>query len=639
MNKKFIAIAAAVILAAVAFFTFQYRPSKRFANHVTKARLFAREKNYVLAHKEYEEAYALHGGYTEWVSMEVLNLEVEWALKEKKMDKALEYTKAYVKANPKDLEARRLLSKLNFTAGDLDGFFSVVQEILTTNPADFPTRYFLAQVRMRQNRLDLAESELTYLYEAHPDSIVAILPLAEVLLKRGNIAKSRELLNQALKSRPKLALARMYLMDTYLMEHKLDSAQWVLDQWASDDKSLQDPITIRKAHLLSMQNKLEEAGELLSPFQKASELNLSALTELALLRAKQGKYDSAYKLYQAIADAKPAEAKTPFMFATLILMANQQPAQALEILRRMQVGDKTQSLAFYVSACYKALDMRARADSVIPKVPAQMQPLLKEFQNQFPVDKIFLSRWARVNYFQMNEQNYWALVEADSLYKAYPKNSLAASIYAQRLASIRQFATAAAIQSKIPKPTLKQRATIMEWEMNAGNLDKALALAIGIQKEYPKMPGFSSLIGDIYMRKQLPAKAIVAFEAELSVDSNNAVCLNNLAWEFGIKQGDTAKGRVYVEKLKAKNFSMDPRYFDTIGWVLAKLGEYSEAESFLNKARNLSPGNPAVNYHLAWVDFKNGKADQGKLHLDEALKSSAGFAEKPDAVNLLANSK
>jgi predicted Zn-dependent protease len=637
MNKKIIAGALAFMVIALAFFAYQYRPSKRYARHVLKARLFHQEKNFLLAEKEYEAAYKSLGGFSPYISLEVLRMEVEWVLSENKLDKALEYTQAYVQANPKDIEGKRLLAKLKFRAGDVDDFFNLVQEILAVNPADFQTRYFLAQVRMRQNRLDLAEEELASLYQAHPDSVVTILPLAEVLLKRGNLIKSRELLNKVLKDRPKLALARMYLMDSYLLEHKMDSAQWVLDQWSSEDKSLEIPITIRQAHLLSMQNKLEEANALLVPFQKGGTKNIPAMSELALLRVKQGKLDSAYKIYVNIAESKPDEARTPYLLAALILMANQQPAQALEILRRLQVGDKAQSLAFYVSACYKSMDMINRADSVVPKVPVAIQPLLKDFQAQFPVGKTFLSRWAKVNFYQMTEQNYWSLVEAESLYHAYPKNPMTMSVFAQRLAFIKQYAAAAKVQEKIPQPNLRQRATLMEWEINAGHTDKALDLAMAIRKEYPTMPGFSSVIGDLYLRSNQPAKAALAFEAELLVDSNNLICLNNLAWEYGIKQGNLAKAMPFLNKLKAKNASMDPRYFDTIGWVLAKQGQISEAEGYLHKARNLSPGNPSINYHLAWVNLKNGKGSEGKKLLNEALQSAAGFDEKAEAQVLFAS--
>ncbi len=634
MNKKWIFIVGPIFVIVAAFLVYTLRPSKQYAVHMGKARLFASKKNYTLAHEEYKAAYSHAGGFTPWVSLEVLKIEMDAAIKDKKPEKAQEYAINFVNAYPKNLDGKRILARNSLAMGDVDHFFSSVESILSEKPFDFQARYLLAQSYIQQNRLDLAEENLDRLYKQNPDSGKALLPLAQIVLARGDVKKSRTLLRKVIELHPTETAARLSLVDSYLRERNLDSAQIVFDEWSNKDESLKEALAIRKAALYSMLNHLAQAESTLAPYTNTRSANIDALGELALIKAKSGKYDSAYAIYKSIAEAKPNQQAMPLLLTSLLMMANEQPAQALELLKHLKIGEKSSNLLYYVIACYRSMDMANKSDSLVLELPEDLRGELKEFQNNFPIDKKFLSNWAKVNYYQQTNQVAWSRLAVDSLYKQWPKNSIAMLLMSEKLTATREFKAAVTILEKLPSPTLAQRINLMKTYSNAGSIDKALALAKEIRDHNPKMKGINFILGDLLMNKNQHQDAAMAFENEIALDPENLICINNLAWYYGVKMNDFAKANPYIRMLKEKNKTADPRYFDTIGWVLGKQNELDEAKLFLERANNLQPGNSEVQYHLAAVEIKKGDTEKGKSLLKESLASNNHFDEYTEAESL-----
>ena len=113
------------------------------------------------------------------------------------------------------------------------------------------------------------------------------------------------------------------------------------------------------------------------------------------------------------------------------------------------------------------------------------------------------------------------------------------------------------------------------------------------------------------------------------------MALNNLAWEYGVVQGDLAKARPYLDRLKsAKN--PDPRILDTIGWILARNGQAAEGEGYVRHALDLVPDLPAFQYHLAFILKADGKREEARKLLEQALASTRPFEVRKEAEKLLA---
>lgn len=635
MKKILLAAVGLFLAAGVAVLVWQNLPQKRFARHISKARLYVQEKNFTAARIEYEKGHNITGKYTPYVSYEVLRFTNQMNIQENRLGEALANTKIFVQRAPNSKEARVVLAELAFRSGEVETAFDAVHAAIDMDPDYFPSRLLLTQVRTRQGRLDLAEEQLRYLYKSHPDSLRALLPLAENLLRQGQLKEGREFLTQAIHDHPDNATARLLLLDSYLAEGKADSAQAALDTWSQTDPSLALPILVRKAQIHSLSHRFASAESLLTPQLKADEEHLSIYGEYALLQAKQVRYDSAIKYYAAYRDIQPSAAGEAMRLSVYLNLKNNTPAKALELLKTLQISARGGELMPLLAATYLALGQENKIAPLAEELPDSLRPALLAFTRQMHPDREFIGQWALINYFSVLRQPAWAAMATQELYTKWPQVTLAQVMWAAQLAGLRRYAEAAKLIEKQPDQTMARKAQLLGLYLKGGAPEKALALAEKMLAEKPDQKGLNLFLADYYMSHGNKAKSTDYYERELALDSTNTVCLNNLAWEYGIERGDLAKAQPFLDRLQRMP-NRDPRIMDTIGWILARNGKPGEAVKLFESALDLVPDYPSFHYHLGWTLSRMGNKAEAKKHLESALSSKAVFVDRENAQKLLA---
>ncbi len=636
MKKILLALLALVLLAGGGFLIRQNLPEKRYARHIVKARLFVREKNYTAARLEYEQAFNAKDGFSPYANLEVLKFTNMVNLQENHIAEAITNTRKYLEKSPDKVEGNIILSQLAFNAGDFGTAFDAIHIALDLDPKSFPARLLLTEVRTKQGRLDLAEEQLRYLYQAYPESVMAVLPLAENMLRQGRVEEGRAFVQAALKTSPNNASARVMLLDSYLLEGKADSARGVLAEWQTADPSLTLATQVRKAQILNLEEKLDEAQAALTPFLVEKEENIPAYNELAIIKARQGQYDSALKIYTTITEIRPNGSAQPYMLSVYLHLKNKNPAKALELLKSLQIVTKGGELPTLTAICYLDLAQDGKLQTLFREQPDSLQAGLKAFIDQLEPDKEYIGQWALVNYFTIMRQPKYMAKAIEELHAKWPKNRLAISLWAGQLASKGKFAEAARLFETIPGLTFQQQTTLLGFYAKAKDKPKMVSLGQKLITEHPNVRGLNLFLADYYTAFGEKAKATEYYEKELALDPENVVCLNNLAWEFGVNQHDLAKATPYLDKLKAKK-ALDPRIMDTIGWILAKNGKNDEAMPYLHTALNIVPDHPGFEFHMAWLLSRMGKKEEAKKYLQSALASKLAFDDRKEAEKLLAD--
>ena len=632
--KKFLLIASVPILAVAAWVVWQNLPEKRFARHVIKARLFSKEGNLAAAGAEYAKAYAAKGGYTPYASIEVLALTNQINLQENNPREALENTRKFVQMHRTNREGMVLLAGLAFQLGEVELGFDTLDSLLAIDPWNYQGRLILTKVRAQLGRFDLAEEQLRYLYGKYPDSAQALLPLAEVLLRERRSPESREFLRLALGKRPKEPRARLMLVDSYLLQGDLDSAQLMLDQWQESDPEQKRQARIRKARLYSLAGRPEAAKAALADYLALKEENVDALSELAILHAKEGRYDSALALYRSIGEISPASRATSELMAYYLNMKAQNPARALEALQTVRISDKRPLLLPPLIAAYLAIGQDNKAQELIDQQPDSLKKTLGRFRQSLLPDKEFIGQWALVSYFGTTRQDKAAYQAAKDLYLGWPRHPMAIEIWTGQLSSRGKYAEAAQVLAAFPKPELTQRMAYLQLLVSARQWEKVRPAAEALAADYPGLKGVNLILADSWAKLD-KTRAMAYYGKELALDPDNAVALNNLAWEYGVVQSDLGKAGPYLEKLKQDKHS-DPRIADTIGWILAVNGKPGEGERYVRNALDLVPDFPAFQYHLAYILAKSGKTEEARKVLEQALSNRQVFEERKEAEKLLA---
>ena len=83
-----------------------------------------------------------------------------------------------------------------------------------------------------------------------------------------------------------------------------------------------------------------------------------------------------------------------------------------------------------------------------------------------------------------------------------------------------------------------------------GNLDVALGLAQTAVQQVPDDPAVNDTLGWIYYKKELPGRAIAAFQKSVEKDSANPVYHYHLALAYS-KNGDRVMAKRFLEKALA----------------------------------------------------------------------------------------
>lgn len=148
----------------------------------------------------------------------------------------------------------------------------------------------------------------------------------------------------------------------------------------------------------------------------------------------------------------------------------------------------------------------------------------------------------------------------------------------------------------------------------------------------PRDASVRMMLADRAMRARDLKKAGAQYQAVLSVDPNNVVALNNLAW-IGGETGDT-KAVSYAERA-VKLAPQSPSVLDTLGTLLVKQGEANRGLEYLVKARDLAPARFDLRLSYARALVVSGQKDAAKKELRAIVDAKEDVNEKKAAAEML----
>jgi Flp pilus assembly protein TadD len=145
----------------------------------------------------------------------------------------------------------------------------------------------------------------------------------------------------------------------------------------------------------------------------------------------------------------------------------------------------------------------------------------------------------------------------------------------------------------------------------------------------------SQLLAQLYMQTRQVDKAVAEYEALVKANPRDDVAANNLAMLLTAKADPASldRARQLAERFESSN---QPAFLDTIGWVHYLRGDYDKALPPLQKAVDLAPKAPELQFHLGMALYKTGKVGQAKQHLKQALEAKVEFPGLDEARKIMA---
>ena len=145
----------------------------------------------------------------------------------------------------------------------------------------------------------------------------------------------------------------------------------------------------------------------------------------------------------------------------------------------------------------------------------------------------------------------------------------------------------------------------------------------------PRDPRLQVLLGGLYERIGNWQQAEAVYQKVLTMDAENAIASNNLAYLM-LEHGGSPSVALTLAQTARKGLPKLANAADTLGWAYYNNGGYSVAAPLLEEAVKATPNNQSYRYHLGLTYQKLNDPLRAKAELEKAiaLNPSSPLAEQ-----------
>ncbi len=550
---------------------------------------------------------------------------------------AVEEAQTALKANPDDLNARRVLARI-YTQQIGDAQTNHVDEgmarraieqyklISDKDPKDLDSLVMLGRLQKLVGSSPDAEAAYKKVLASDPDNEDAITGLANVYSDLGDPKRASELLQKltsksptprslmllaasyeqmhqydlaaetytkAIDLDPNRAELRAALAQDQVLAGKLDDALKTYQDLAESNPQEPQPY-LGMAQIYREKKNFAKAHESLDKAKSLDPDNLDIRYNEVLLLAEEGKTADAIAAQKNIVDAMakrgnglPASTRSDMIEKLgALYRANGQYQQAVDTFRQIATGNP---------------DAEPRAQAEI----ADTYRAAKEFPK--------------------------AQQEADAALKKYPKDRTLMRVQAEIFADEGKTDDATAQLRKLldGKNDLEiqlEIAQVYEKGKNYTEMGKTLDAADKLSPDKENQATIAFLRGSMYEREKKYELAEKQFRTVLDADPNNASALNYLGYmlaDEGVRLPEAQELIKHAVNIEPDNYA----FLDSLGWVYFRQNRLDDAEQQLKRSLDLLTSqqakgtDPTIHDHLGDVYFREGKLREAIAQWQTSLKA------------------
>lgn len=612
----------------------------------------------------------------------------------KDLDGALKDMENAISADPADGTAYAGLGAVQLARGDLQSAEESFKKALDVQPDSADLRLSYATFLLANRRQADAGRELAQAYAMAPESVMVNRALAGFHVITRRPADAEVHLKKLAGNPASASWAGFVLARFYLATGRPDDAVRVLQELTgSEDTALEAKLQL--AGILYNRAQREEAHRLVADVLAVNAIEPRALVLKAGFLLDEDKPD------EAIAVARVARQNARVAQASLLLglgysrIGNTEEARKaftdalsidprsigaqLELSRiSLMTGDAVWAQRYGEQALRAAPQMPAAREAVVRAALARgdvqaAAPPLAALRRDRPDDPEFLylegelrvqegrrgaarksfTRAAEIEprslatvtaliRLDLSDKNVAAArARADQAVARSPRSQPALLLAGRTYATSGDFARAEsylrrAIDADPARP--EAYGTLANLYVAQNKVDEALKQLHDAVARDPKSVGTHVLMAMVLTKMGRGADAKSAYRQALSIDRDNAVAANNLAFlyaednenlEIALQLAEAAKGLL----------PGDADAIDTLGWVYHKKRMPTYAVSELQDAVAKQPQNASFHYHLGLAYAQGGDAKQARPTLERALSLDPASPLAADAQRVLASLK
>jgi len=192
--------------------------------------------------------------------------------------------------------------------------------------------------------------------------------------------------------------------------------------------------------------------------------------------------------------------------------------------------------------------------------------------------------------------------------------------------AIQLYHTAIKLESKLITPYME----LGDLAEQRGDLRKAIDSYKKATKIEPELSRLYFVLGDLYLSLGDSKKAVSHYQTGLKYTPDSGFGHNQIAWVLAEKERKYKTALTYA--LKAHKLSPDNVPIrDTLGWVYYRLQRYKDAFRIYSEIDTAAINDPTVYYHLGMVNQKLKKNREAESFFERALNITDEFPEGADA--------
>jgi tetratricopeptide (TPR) repeat protein len=508
-------------------------------------------------------------------------------------------------------------------AGDVTKAIKLYETCLAKNPKHSASMYELAQLYFNTSDYSTAARYAENASDIEPGNKWYKLLLVEIYGKAGRKKELLATCEKLVQQDPRNLDFLYELANAYLMNDDGNNAIKTYEK-IEDLLGVTEEISMQKQRIFLIQNKTEKAAQemekLIKEFPDQETRYLSTLAEMYV---QSGKQDEALKIYEKILEKDP---NNPYIHITLSDFYRQkgEMERSFDELKlgfanpALDVDTKVRVLLafFSVSEMYNEhkQDIIELAQILVVTHPGD--PKSHSLYGDLLLDN---KKYAEAR------DEFRKVIAIDSSRYAVWESLLNAEIQlADYKALENESARAMELFPLLPVPYLFQGAALLEnkkYSEAVSNLNTGAKMVSGNNL---LLVQFFTYLGDAYNRMKDYQLSDESYEKALKIDPENSFVLNNYAYYLSLRNVKLDK----AESMSAKSLKLDPTNaanMDTYGWILYKLGKYSEAADWVQKAIDATPeADPDLLEHLGDIYYKSGNKEKALQLWQNALKVGKG---------------
>jgi tetratricopeptide (TPR) repeat protein len=550
----------------------------------------------------------------------------------------------------------------------------------------------------RRKAVEAAESRLNEAVSLEPRFDQAAMLLAELKIRKGNLAAAVELLEPLTKERPQIAQAQYLLATAYLAQQKGDKALAVYRQMTELLPKDPQPSLLIGSVLLG-QGQQTDARK---AFEKSNEISpdyLPAVERLVDLDLADKQYAAAMDRVQRLINKDPKLAQSWVLRAKIYLAQQDFTHAEPDLLKAIELDPKLEPAYGLLAQLYVASNRQeeaiAKLDAFVEKnktVPALMQLAQIQIQQK----NFAAARDAYENLLSVAPNFSWALNNLAILYsehlgqvdKAYdlakrgreaaPNDpSLADTLgwilfkkgdYENALRLLRETAVKLPNMAEIQfhagmahymmgeegparlalqravdataadfpeKDEARQRLALLAIDVGAGNLGVRTELENYLRKQ-PNDPAALMRLGEVQQRDGAVDQAVKTYEKVVAENPLHPPATRQLTLLYGQLSTDSAKAYELATKAR-QAYPGDPDIAKTLGILNYRRGFYPQSVELLKEAAAKRKDDPEVPYYLGELYRQLKQYTECKEVLERALTLNLPPGLADDARRALAD--